>query len=216
MNFNILRVLGFAGTGLVILAVFFPSVVYRGKSRERYSLLNHFISELGEVGVSQAAWVFNSGLILGGLVLLPTIVGMGMKLNSALGWLGSVAGVIAVLGVIAVGIFPMNNLKMHAIAAMTYFRSGLLMVALIGLAIVLQPDGETLVPRAANLLSLMAFLAYAAFLTLPILHKRQQRPAELLDPQELPERPRIWALPALEWVVFFATIAWLFGMSFFI
>ncbi len=207
---------GFAGTGLVILAVFFPSVVYRGKSRERYSLLNHFISELGEVGVSQAAWVFNAGLILGGLVLLPTIVGMGMKLNSLLGWLGSVAGVIAVLGVVAVGIFPMNNLKIHAIAAMTYFRSGLLMVALIGLAIVFQPEGEPIVPRAANLLSLMAFIAYAAFLMLPILHKKQQRPSELLDPQEIPERPRIWALPALEWVVFFATIAWMFGMSFFI
>ena len=170
--------------------------MYRGKRGERYSLFNHFISELGEVGVSKAARFFNTGLILGGLVLLPYIIGLGMKFGSLLGWLGTAAGIIAVLGVAGVGVFPMNNLKPHVLAAMTYFRAGLVMVLFFGLAILFQPAGKAVIPPAANLLSLLAFLAYGAFLALPRLRKKEQRPAELLDPEQTPERPRVWALPA--------------------
>jgi hypothetical membrane protein len=214
MTFNILHVTGFVGTGLIILAVFYPTLVYRGKCGERYSLLNHFISELGEVGVSRAAWFFNTGLFLGGLVLLPYIISLGISFGSLLGWLGSSAGIVAVLGVAAVGIFPMNNLKPHAIAAMTYFRAGLVMVFFFGLAILFQPSGKSSVPPTANLLSLLAFLAYGTFLTLPRIRKKEQKPAELLDPEQTSDRPQVWALPALEWAVFFSTIAWLFGIAF--
>jgi hypothetical membrane protein len=216
MTAAILRIFGFTGTCLIGLAVIFPAYSYRGKRGERYSLFNHFISELGEVGVSQSAWVFNGGLLLGGLLLLPYTIGLGMAFDSALGWLGTAAGIIAVLGVTAVGVFPMNNLKFHVIAAMTYFRAGLLMVFFYGLAILFQPYRQTSIPPAANWLSLLACLAYGAFLILPRIKKEHQRPAEVLDPQQAPERPRVWALPTLEWAVFFSTIAWLFGMTFFI
>jgi hypothetical membrane protein len=215
MAFNTFRIFGFAGTGLVILAVFFPALVYRGKRGERYSLLNHFISELGEVGVSSAAWVFNAGLFLGGLILTPYILGLGISFGSLSGWLGTAAGIIAVLGVSAVGIFPMNNLKPHVIAAMTYFRAGLAMVFFFGLAILFQPAGKPVVPPLSALLSLLAILAYGAFLTLPRIFKKEQRPENSLDPEQVPERPRVWALATLEWLVFFSTIAWLFGMTFF-
>jgi hypothetical membrane protein len=216
MVLNTLRAFGFAGTGLILLAVIYPSIVYRGKRGERYSLLNHFISELGEVGVSRAAWVFNTGLILGGLLLLPYVIGLGMAFGSLLGWLGTTAGIVTVLGVTAVGIFPMNNLKPHTVAAMTYFRAGLVMVFFFGLAILLQHAGNMVIPPAANLLSLLAFLAYGAFLILPRFSKKEQRPTDILDPEQVPERPRVWAFPILEWMVFFSTIAWMFGMIFFI
>ena len=213
---NILYIFGFAGTGLVMLAVLYPSIVYRGKRGERYSLLNHFISELGEVGVSRAAWFFNTGLLLGGLILLPYIICLGISFGSLLGWLGTAAGIVAVLGVTSVGLFPMNNLKPHTIAAMTYFRAGLVMVFFFGLAILFQPAGKPTIPPAANLLSLLAFLAYGAFLVFPRFTKKEQEPTNILDPEQTPERPRVWALAALEWLVFFSTIAWLFGVAFLI
>ena len=217
MAFNILRIFCFAGIGLIVLASFYPALVYRGKRGERYSPLNHFISELGEVGLSRAARVFNSGLFLGGLVLLPYVIGLGMKFGSLLGWLGAVAGILAVLGVAAVGLFPMNKLQPHTIAAMTYFRAGLVMVFFFGLAILFQPAGKAVVvPPLANLLSLLAFLAYAAFLVLPRVMKKERNPIDTLDPEQVSERPRIWALPILEWSVFFSSILWLFGMAFFI
>lgn len=216
MTFNILRIFCFAGTGLIILAVLYPALVYRGKHGERYSPLNHFISELGEVGVSRAAWFFNTGLFLGGLALLPHVIGLGIKFGSLLGWLGTVAGVVAVLGVAAVGIFPMNKLQSHTIAAMIYFRAGLVMVFFFGLAVLFQSAGKSVIPPAANILSLLAFLAYGAFLFLPRVMKKEPKPMDTLDPDQIPDRPRIWALPILEWAVFFTTIAWLFGMIFFI
>ncbi|MGB8215116.1 MAG: DUF998 domain-containing protein [Anaerolineales bacterium] len=212
----ILRNFCFAGTGLIILAVFYPLLVYRGRSGERYSLLNHFISELGEVGISRAARAFNAGLLLGGLALLPYIIHLGIAFGGLFGWLGTATGILAVLGVAAVGVFPMNNLKLHTIAAMTYFRAGLAMVFFFGLAILFQPAGRLVIPAAANLLSLVACLAYAAFLAHPLFKKKGPKPAEMLDPQQKPERPRFWASPSLEWLVFFATIAWLFGMACFI
>jgi hypothetical membrane protein len=216
MAFNYLRIFGVAGTGMVILAFFYPASVYRGRSGKRFSLLNHYISELGEIGVSQAARVFNTGLLSGGLVFLPYIIGLGISFDSPLGWLGTAAGIIAVLGVAAVGIFPMNNMKLHAIAAMTYFRTGLVMVFFFGLAILFQPAGKTVVPQSAAWLCLMAFLAYGAFLILPRIMNKEEKPADLLDPQQASERPRVSALAILEWLVFFSTIAWLFGMNFFL
>jgi hypothetical membrane protein len=216
MTFNILRIFGFAGTGLIILAVFYPALIYRDKRGERYSLLNHYISELGELGVSRGATVFNTGLIAGGLILLPYIIGLGMKFNSLLGWLGTAAGIIAVLGVAAVGFFPMNNLKPHAAAATTYFRAGLVMVFFFGLAVLFQHNGEQVIPQAANLLSLLAFLAYGAFLALPMFRNKEEKPVDYLDPEQGVKRPQVWALPALEWAVFFSTVAWLLGFAFLI
>ena len=216
MTFTILHIFGFIGTSLIVLAVSYPIFLYRGKCGERYSLLNHFISELGEVGVSRAARIFNTGLLLAGLAMLPYVIGLGIIFGSPLGWLGTAAGVIAVLGVAAVGIFPMNNIQAHTIAATTYFRAGVVMVFFFGLAIFFQPAGKGMIPQTANLLSLLAFLAYAAFLVLPLFRGKKQTPTDNLDPQQEPERPRVWAHPALEWLVFFSTIAWLFGMTFFI
>jgi len=92
----------------------------------------------------------------------------------------------------------------------------LLMVFLFGLAILFQSRETAVIPSSAALLSLMAFLAYGAFLVLPGLRHKERRPDNLLDPQEPPERPRVWATAILEWLVFFSTIAWLFGMTFFI
>jgi hypothetical membrane protein len=216
MTFSILHILGFTGTGLIVLAVLYPIFLYRGKHGERFSLLNHFISELGEVGVSRAARIFNAGLLLAGLVMLPYVIGLGMAFGSPLGWLGTAAGVVAVLGVAAVGVFPMNKIQPHTTAATTYFRAGLVMVFFFGLAIFFQPLGKTSIPQAANLLSLLAFLAYGAFLALPLFRKKKETPSDNLDPEQEPERPRVWAFPTLEWLVFFSTIAWLFGMTFFI
>jgi len=216
MTHSMLRIFGFTGTGLILLAVILPLFFYHGKQGERFSMLNHYISELGEVGVSRAAWIFNTGLILAGLVMLPYVVGLGSAFSSLLGWLGTAAGITAVLGVAAVGVFPMNNLQAHTIAATTYFRAGLVMVFFFGLAIFFQTGGKTGVPQSANSLSLIAFLAYAAFLLWPLTKKKEPEQAEPPDPLQEPERPRVLALPTLEWLVFFSTILWLFGMIFFI
>ncbi|HTX91077.1 MAG TPA: DUF998 domain-containing protein [Anaerolineales bacterium] len=218
MPFDLLRWFAFIGTGLTILGCIASAVPYRGKRGERYSLLNHFISELGEVGVSRFAWTFNLGMILGGICLLPYIVGLGLKFGSLLGWLGTAAGIVAAVAVACVGFFPMSNIDPHIKAAVTYFRAGLVMVFFFGLAILFQPAGHRFVPQAANLLSLVAFVIYATFLIMmtPKKPTGEKNEENSLDPAEKPERPRVWLFPMVEWAVFFATILWLFGMAFFV
>lgn len=214
MTLNLYTISGLIASGIVILAVVYPALVYRGKRGERFSLLNHFISELGELGVSKGAWAFNLGLILCGLFLLPYIIWLGTVFQSVLGWLGVVAGIVAGLGVAAVGVFPMNNLKPHGRAAMTFFRGGLVMVIFFGLAILLQPADRVVVPKSANILSILAVGAYGSFLFLLTGPRKEKTEWDNLDPEKKPERPHFWIIPFLEWMVFFATIFWLFGMTF--
>ncbi len=218
MSFDIFRFFCFTGMALIAMGVSYSAARYHGREGERYSLLNHYISELGEVGVSRAAWAFNYSLVAGGLLMLPYIVGLGIRFGSLLGWLGMLAGLVATLGVAAVGVFPMNNLDPHAKAAMTYFRSGLVMVFFFGLAIVFPSGNRTAVHPLSNLLSLVTFGAYAAFLFLARPPKPPEGEAAVnpLDPTEKITRPRFWLMPVLEWAVFFATMLWLFGMAFFI
>ena len=216
MQFNIFRFCALAGTVLPAVTILLSVLAYRGPEGERFSLFRYFISELGEVGVSPWARLFNLGLILGGLLLLPYIVALGFVFKSVLGWMGMAAGVVAALGVMAVGLFPMNNLDSHRIAAMTYFRAGLVMVSLFGLAILFQPADRITIPQAANLLSLPTFIAYASFLILMTPGKKPEQAENSLDPEQMPERPKFWLLPTVEWAVFFTTIFWLFGMAFLI
>lgn len=216
MPTNLFGLLGIAGTSIVILAILYSALVYRGNRGERFSLLNHYISELGEAGGSKGARIFNAGLVLGGLCLLPTIAWLGVLFRSLPGWLGMAAGAIASLSVTAVGFFPMNDLKSHRRAAMIFFRGGLAMVLFFGLAILLQPAERIVVPHAFNFVSLCAILAYSSFLALLTLRSKRSQTAEALDPQQAPERSRFWLLPTLEWAVFFTTIAWLSGVAFLI
>jgi hypothetical protein len=214
----VFRLFCFAGMTVIILGTVLSWSRYRGRQGEAYSLLNHFISELGEEGVTPGARAFNFCLIVGGALILPYIVGLGIKFGSVLGWLGMATGLVATGGVISVGIFPMNKLDPHVKAAQTYFRAGLGMVLLFGLAIFFQPAERMVVPLSANLLSLAAFVIYAVFLFMlkPPPVARDPAAINSLDPADRPERPKVWLFPIMEWMVFVVTLAWLFGMAFFI
>lgn len=203
---------GVGGSGIVIVAIFYSAWIYRGKIQQRFSILNHFISELGEIGVSKGAPLFNISLVIGGILLLPFIVHLGLRFHSILGWLGVLAGIVTAGGVTAVGIFPMNTQKPHGHAAMAFFRGGLLMVLFFGLAILLQPAGQFVVPRETAILSLVALASFGSFLYL-LTRKRDKPIQESLDPQVVSERPRFWILAFLEWMVFFSTIFWLLGLA---
>ena len=131
---------GISGCLVTALGSLMAGLAYRGKQGQRYSPLNHFISELGEVGVSRWSWAFNLGLILSGVLLLPCIIGLGLHIPGIWSKLGMIAGCLAAVGLGLVGVFPMNNLKPHGRAATMYFRMGLLMIFLFTIAIALQKE----------------------------------------------------------------------------
>jgi len=207
---------GIAGSLLIIICMTGTGLVYRGRRGERYSIFNHFISELGEVGVSRAEAVFNIGLILGGLAFVPFIVGLCLTIGGLLAKIGMVVGIIATLSCALVGVFPMNNLKTHYIVAVTYFRAGLVMVLLVSIAVFIQPAGEAVFPKISNLAGLLAFICYAGFLFLLRKPKEDESaPESSLDPLKDVERPKYWKETILEWAVFFSTILWFFVLALF-
>ncbi len=199
--------LGLAGAALVSLCSLVTALVYHGPNGEPYSLLNHFISELGEVGVSPLAWLFNLGLIVGGLLFIPFSLGLGLALPGWLSKLGMVAGLAAALSLSGVGIFPMNNLPSHITAAETYFRTGLVTVTLFGLAIQLQSKGQVMLSRWANLASLVAAVCYASFILYTGLSPMPGG-TDTLAANFRSSRPPVWPLALLEWSIFFSTILW--------
>ena len=208
------RFFGLAGCLVIIAAIVFTAAGYSGRKQEKYSALNHYISELGEAGVSGRAWAFNYGLIAGGLLLIPFTIGFGIYLNNLWAVLAIVSGVWAAVSCVLVGVFPMNNLNPHIKAAVSYFRAGLVMVFLFGVAILTQPAGQAKVTPLASVTSLLAVLAYSSFLFLLRKPEEGAQTGEALDPDIIPDRPQLWILPALEWLVFVSTIVWFFANAF--
>jgi hypothetical membrane protein len=114
-------------------------------------------------------------------------------------------GILYVLSVTFVGIFPMNMIKPHTVAAMTFFWSGLIFVIIISLAIWLQPQEAVVLPRVYALAGLPAVIAYGIFLWL--LSKVDRSASEALLPDDI-QRPHIWALAVAEWMTFITVVIW--------
>lgn len=199
--------LGLAGSLVILAGVLLPALVYRGKEGERYSIARHFISELGEIGVSRLAPVFNISLIIAGLLFLLMLIGVGIDMNTVWGYIAMSAGIVTAAACVFVGIFPMNQLKPHTAAAMTYFRFGLLTVLLFSIAIILQPAADRVIPLYALFFGVISLGAYAAFLIYAgnVAKKQAQN---VLDTEKLMVRPRFWWMPFLEWLVLISTILW--------
>lgn len=210
---NLYPIFGIAGSISIIVTTFIAALFYVGRKQERFSMLNHFVSELGEQGVSRLASLFNGGLVVGGVTLIPFIIGLGLSLDSVWAKLGLLAGIGAALGCAAVGVFPMNRLAPHGKAAFTFFRLGLVTIVLFSIAIFVQPAGNRIVPLAANLFGALAALSYAAFLTLVTRKTASHETVEALNPEAVSERPRGWHLVILEWAIYTTTQLWFLGVA---
>lgn len=205
---------GWTGSLVMLCGSLITSLPYRDRNGGKYSILNHFISELGEVGVSKLAVIFNASMILGGLMFLPFIARLGLALSNIWGYIGTAAGLLAAVSSIFVGIFSMERLEPHRKAAMTFFRSGLLTVLFFTISVFAQPSGHRAIPLIVNVFGIFAIIAYSAFLL--IVRKKTDDNGEenyLLDPAKKKTRPHFWRTPFLEWMLFFATIAWFLCVS---
>ena len=199
--------LGLAGSLVILAGVLLSALFYRGKEGERYSITRHFISELGELGVSRMAPLFNASLILAGLLFIFMLIGVGFDMNTPWGYIAMSAGIVTAAACVCVGIFPMNQINPHTIAAMTYFRSGLVTVLLFSVAIILQPAARRVIPLYVLFFGVLALAAYAAFLLYAGSAAKKQA-QNVLDTEKVLARPRFWWMAFLEWLVLISTIVW--------
>lgn len=206
-----LRWFGVGGSLIILLGTVLSALLYSGNRGETYSFFNHFISELGEVGVSSLAVFFNVSLILAGIAFLVFNIGLGFFLSGFWFRAALFLGMVTAVFMSLVGVFPMNNLEPHKFVAMTFFRSGLLMLFVYGIAIFRQPAAKRIIPLWVNGFGGLAVISYAAFLV--IIRQRAGEILLMLNPSSLVSRPDFWITPVLEWSIFFFTLFWFLGLA---
>ena len=203
---SVFRLTGLVGVILGLIGVIVPSLVYRGTRGEKYSFLNHYISELGEIGVSRLAWLFNLALILSGICIVIAFVCLGLVLPGIWAKAGLVLGVVTGVALSMVGVFPMNKMEYHGKAAIAYFRGGLMMVLFFSFAMILQRGENPVVPRALGLVGMIPVLAFGVFLWLMWSVRKESRLA--LDTTDF-ERPKVWKFAVSEWAIYFSFVLWI-------
>jgi hypothetical protein len=199
---------GLLGSVILIIGCIVPALSFHGKDGETYSLLNYFISELGLVGVSKLANVFNGCLIVSSLSIGMFMVGLGRHFQTRLACAGAVSGMVfAMLGSV-VGQIPMNDLEIHLKMAFCYFLSGLFTIGLFSL--VMARDRNNRLPRRLLIPSLIAMASFAALLAWPLITR--QSLADIIRVYHT-SRPGIWVLAILEWLVFIMGTTWIILVS---
>jgi hypothetical membrane protein len=203
---------GIGGAILITVTSLVTALFYRTPAGAAYSPINHFISELGWVGHSPLANVFNAGLIISGLLFVIFFIALGFFLPNAWAKIGMVCGAVASLFISLVGVFPMNHLSQHVFVSDGYFRAGLAAVIFFVIAILAQPKKNIQIPKMASLFSIPAILAYGAFIILMSIMVKTHSASFVLETMTS-EPPRFQLLAVLEWGVFVFTILWFLGIA---
>jgi hypothetical membrane protein len=196
-------VAGLAGPAVVAGCALVTALAYRGTKGQPYSPFSHWISELGEEGVSELAPVFNGGVVVGGICLSALMAALasvrGGRLGRAYGRIGVTAGVAGAL----VGLFPMNRILPHAVVSTSFFNLAALAIAAASIDFARRPDARFGRFQAGiGAISTAAFVAFGivafdAILTYGL---------AALEPPIV--REEVSLLTTLEWASLLAIMAW--------
>jgi len=182
-------------------------LVYQGTQGELYSPLNHFISELGQRGVSKFAPLFNIGLMIGGLLFALFMLGLGVYIKKFYAYIAAAVGFVSGIACGLVGVFPMNNMHIHVPVALTFFHGGL--ITILFFTLIFLFDKKKKISKWMIIPGLITVLAFAAFLFIP----RMLGYATGTSLSVPDVRPAFWLNPFLEWLVFLTVICWIISLS---
>ncbi|MBD3188930.1 DUF998 domain-containing protein [Candidatus Bathyarchaeota archaeon] len=188
-------------SGFIISAVFFI-----GSAGEGYSILNHFISELGVPSISPMAIAFNVGLIIGAPLFIPLVVSLGKHMSTKLGMFFGIGSSIS--GGL-VGVFPATEklLPIHAVVAFSFFIGGMLTVLVFTLVIVREHRRQhsILFPRSVALIGFVPIMIFGGFLFISFSGMVNFSNFSL----ESFTRPPFWGVAFLEWLSVLSIIGWI-------
>jgi hypothetical membrane protein len=201
---RVAAVLGALSFIVIALGCVWSALGYTGTAGEPYSPLNHWISELGQEGVAARADWFNRALILGGAGFIGFVVGLAWTSPTRLRWVFGPVGVVAGIGGICVGLFPMNHPDQHVIAASTFFNLGWIFVALASIAFVRHRE-----PRHPAWLAVVGGASAAAFIAFLVsLRTDEFSRQRMASTGAITGRPDVWIAPILEWATLITIVAW--------
>jgi hypothetical membrane protein len=94
---------------------------------------NWFTWALSDLGVNEAASIFNSGLIVGGVLTTMFAVGLGQIFRKRLlGFMGSFTMVLCSISLLAIGVFPESAGRIHFYVSVSFFVLLVISLFLIG------------------------------------------------------------------------------------
>ncbi len=205
-------VLGFLSVLSFLVGAIVAAIAYRGKTGERFAFRNHYVSELGEIGVSRLAAVFNASLVVGGLAPLPAFVLFAFGSDGS--WVaipGVSTGVAAGALLAMVGFFPVNAYAVHIVSARLFFTlffptQAFVTAAIVGHGGAGSPAGALVIAASAccvaAYLSCLFGVPLLTGTTVGYFHTRISG-----------TRPRIVPLAIGEWAVFFSATFWIAAFS---
>jgi len=164
----------------------------------QYNPLYDWLSNLGNVYLNPSGAIFfNLGCILSGILLIPFFTGLYnwkpiKKLDKILLILGIIIGIYASVSLIMVGVFPETHLKQHLLAAGGVFGSLFIIIILISLALFRHP-------KFIHLIGYYGIIAIIIDISFQIICNGRNLLADFH--QTIP-------IPGLEWLVCFASMAW--------
>jgi hypothetical membrane protein len=205
--YKLTYIAGFFGVVTIAVGSILTGLAYVGNQGQQYSPVNHFVSELGEVDVSELASVFNIGLIIGCAALCVFMVGVALQIPNWFRYVFGAVGLIAGISGLLVGVFPMNNLEAHTTVALTFFNTGWIVVGLFSLYILFYSRSGF--PRWLIIPGIFTVGSFIAFLT-ELDNPGMSINSVLAAPTN---RPAFWALTTFEWAVIIGVLIWVFCVS---
>jgi hypothetical membrane protein len=193
---------GFLGIGIIGITSLITALFFTDQIGDPYSPIRFFISELGGPKVSQLAWVFNWGLIIGGIPITLFMFGLGIRFKSWFGYIACILGIFTSINCMLVGVFPWDTyLEQHIVTAMSFFYGGMFTVLLFSIVILF--DKKHVISSGFSALGLLVASTFALFLFAP----RGNSNFSIFE--ENYSRPAILWSAIFEWSVYFAILIWI-------
>ncbi|MFX0102959.1 MAG: DUF998 domain-containing protein [Candidatus Hodarchaeota archaeon] len=205
---------GIIGSLVILISSFFSGLAYKGRTPDQpYTIFTYFISELGEIGISELAWLFNVGLLVGGSVLFFFILGLQLNYPSKLGVLAMIIGCYAAISGALVGVFSMdlNDIPPHGITALGFFFGGMIAVLLFSLIILF--DKSKRIPKIYSILGFMSTLFFALFIISIFSINVVDFDFDKIMSGGISRPDVFWTLPFFEWGVLISVLAWIILIS---
>jgi len=196
---------GVVGPLLIGLGIIISILAYSGSQGQSYNLMNHFVSELGEIEVSDLAAVFNGGLILGGIFNLIFMIYLASQFPGWIRYPLAIMGAATALCGTLIGVFPMNDLDRHLFVALGFFNLGLLVSLIYSLIFLFKKDHPF--PRWLAVPGLLNTAAFFIFNNFP---PQFEEGIEFQDGMAglFSNRPAFIPLAMMEWIVILGILIW--------
>lgn len=190
---------------MLLVAVGITMKAYTGWRGERFSVINHFVSELGSK-VSIRAPLFNAALTVASILFIPLAVGLTGRFR---GWQRFVFGLLVFAVVASIGLlgfFPTSRIKGHLALAFVFFLSALGLFLFTAMVTLFSRQ-----PILPKWIALVSFLAATPFGILGVVPR--DRLWTMITDHTHFVRPDFWPLAIVEWMCFFMITVWILSMA---